>query len=98
MSGDTRPSLAPHQINDVALALLTLSHEVWALQDRVRILEAVLDESGIDAHQAVNRYQPDPVLAAEQGKKAQAFVARILGALAGQAPQNPPELQEPIST
>jgi hypothetical protein len=92
LPSDQRLSLGPDQINDVAMALLTLSHEMWTLNDRVRMLEAVLSEQGIDIHDAVNRYQPDPTLAAEQAAKANAFVARILGALAGQAPQNPPEL------
>jgi hypothetical protein len=89
---DQRLSLGPDQLSDVAMALLTLSHEVWTLNDRVRMLEAVLGDQGVDIHDAVNRYQPDQILAAEQAAKANAFVARILGALAGQAPQNPPEL------
>jgi hypothetical protein len=97
MSGtpDQRLGLGPDQIGDVAMALLTLSHEVWALQDRVRMLEAVLEEHDIPAHDAVNRYQPGPELAAQQSEKANAFVARILGALSGIAPQNPIELNQP---
>ena len=87
-----RLSLAPDQIGDVAMALLTLSHEVWAVQDRVRMLEAILETHGINAHTEIERFVPDANLAAEQAKKANAFVARIIAALVGQAPQNPPEL------
>ena len=88
-----RLNLGPDQIGDVAMALLTLSHEVWALSDRVRMLEAVLETHGINAYDEVERYQPDPELSAQQAQKANAFVARIVGALSGQVPQNPSALK-----
>jgi hypothetical protein len=87
-----RPGLRPDQVSDVAMALLTLSHEVWATQDRMRMLEAVLESHGIDANEQIDRFQPSPELAAEQAQKANAFVARIIGALSGQAPANPKDL------
>jgi hypothetical protein len=87
-----RPGLGPDQVSDVAMALLTLTHEVWATQDRMRMLEAVLESHGINANVEIDRFQPSPELAAEQAQKANAFVARIIGALSGQAPANPKDL------
>jgi hypothetical protein len=86
-----RMTLAPEQITDVGLALLTLAHEVHVLADRQRTLEAVLAKHGIDAAAEIEAFTPDPAFAAAQAGRAKAMVARLVGALAGVAPQNPAE-------
>jgi hypothetical protein len=86
-----RLMLGPDQIGDLGLALLTLAHEVHVLADRQRVLEAVLAQHGIDAAAEIERFTPDPAFAAAQGERAKAMVARIIAALAGQAPANPTE-------
>ena len=78
--------MADWQIGDLGLAVLTLTRELWVVKDRMRILEAVLEEHGIDAHQAIERYQPDEALSAELAKEGEALAERIVSSLAGDAP------------
>jgi hypothetical protein len=81
-----RDTMADWQIGDLGLAVLTLTRELWVVKDRMRILEAVLEDHGIDAHQAIERYQPDEALAAELAKEGEALAARIVSSLSGDAP------------
>jgi hypothetical protein len=90
MSG-TRLEIAPEQVSDVAHALLALAHEVWVLKDRVRTMEAVLEAHNIPARTEIDAHQPSPEAAAEAQREANAFVARLLTALMGEAPKNPTE-------
>lgn len=80
-----RETLADWQIGDLGLAVLTLTRELWVVKDRMRILEAVLGDHGIDAHQAIERYQPDEVLSAELATEGEALAARIVSSLSGDA-------------
>jgi hypothetical protein len=81
--------LAPEQINDVAMALMALTHEVWLVNDRVRVLEAVLAKHGIDAAAEIDAFTPDADLQKTLSTQSQALVSRIVGALMGEAPKNP---------
>lgn len=81
-----RETLADWQVGDLGLALLTLTRELWVVKDRMRILEAVLEDHGIDAHQAIERYQPDEALSTQLAQDGEALAARIVSALSGDAP------------
>jgi hypothetical protein len=89
MSAPQRLLLSPTQIDDLGLALLTLSQEVWRLADRQRALETILARHGIDASAEIETYQPHPDEALRLQGEARAFARRIIAALAGDTPQNP---------
>ena len=57
--------LTAASVDDLGRALLLLATEVAVLGDRQRILEAVLDDRGIDVAQAVRDYQPTGAVATE---------------------------------
>lgn len=78
-----RDTLQAWQMGDVGQAILTLTRELWVVKDRLRVLEAVLDDHGIDAHQAIERYQPDAAVAAELAEAGQALASRVIAALSG---------------
>lgn len=78
-----RETLADWQVGDLGLAVLTLTRELWVVKDRLRILEAVLEDHGIDAHQAIERYQPSEALSAELAREGEVLAARVIGSLSG---------------
>ncbi|MEM9532612.1 MAG: hypothetical protein AAGA23_16970 [Pseudomonadota bacterium] len=57
--------------------ILNLMREVWVLQDRQRVLEHLLAESGISA-ETVDTYQPDEALKSKLDAERKAFVAKVL--------------------
>lgn len=69
--------LSPASIDDLGRALLILATEVAVLNDRQRVLEAVLGERGIDVADAVRDYQPSGALA-ETLKADQARLAKLI--------------------
>ncbi|MDE1149975.1 MAG: hypothetical protein PW843_25770 [Azospirillaceae bacterium] len=82
-----RRILKPEQIDAVGEALLSLTREVWILTDRVRILEAVLEDKGVDVHEAVNRYQVGPELQAELDALRKRLIDAVVAPLTGQGIQ-----------
>lgn len=78
-----RETLNDADVGDVGMALLTLTRELWALNDRVHVLEAVLEQKGIDVRDEIERFQPDEKLQNELNEKAQALIENILEALSG---------------
>jgi len=88
---DLRLTLTPDQIGDVGQALLTLAHEVAVLADRLAVMEQVLAAQGLPGPSDLDAYMPDEATAADLDARTQAMVNRIVGALAGIAPSNPPD-------
>lgn len=78
-----RPTLDDTDIAGVGAAVLTLARELWILNDRVQVLEAVLAEKGIDVQQEIESYQPNDVLQARLNEQSQALVEKVMAALAG---------------
>ena len=74
--------LAPEQIDDLGRALLVLARELWVVKDRVRVLEAVLDERGIEVSAAVRDYRPSGAVEAELAEERERFSQAILRTLA----------------
>ena len=82
-----RVTLTPDQIGDVGQAVLTLARELWIVKDRLRVLEAVLDERGLEVHEAVERHQPDPALEQELAEAGKELAGRVVDALRGAYPE-----------
>lgn len=81
---EPRQMLRDHQIDHLGEAMLTLTREVWVLSDRVRILEAVLEDKGIDVRDAIATYVPSAELEAELATARVRLVDAIVTALTGQ--------------
>lgn len=79
----TKPILKPDQIDNLAKAVLTLTHELWAMKDRQMILEAVLDKHGIKAAEEVDKLVPDEALAKKLAEERSAFAERVMRAIRG---------------
>ncbi len=73
----TGVKLGAANIDDLGRALLLLATEVAVLNDRQRVLEAVLEERGIAVADAVRDYQPAGALA-ETLKGDQARLAKLI--------------------
>jgi len=78
-----RKTLDQTDVGDVGMAVLTLTRELCVLNDRVRVLEAVLAKKGIDVQDEINNFQPDEVLQKELNDQGQMLVKKVLEALSG---------------
>jgi hypothetical protein len=74
-------TITPDQIDDFGRALLLLARELWVAKDRQRVLEAVLEERGIDVTAAIRDYQPSGELAAELEAERSRFASAIVQTL-----------------
>lgn len=73
--------LSADNIDDLGRAVLLLATELSVLADRQRVLEAVLDESGIAVSDAVRDHQPTGALAETLAAERQRLAALIVDAL-----------------
>ena len=80
-----REILSVAQLDNVADAVLNLAGELWALTDRLCILEAVLRGHGLDVTTEIERFRPDAVLEGELDAKRDRLIASIVRALAPDA-------------
>jgi hypothetical protein len=63
---------------DAVLAIVTaLSAEVWALRERIDVLEAVLERNGTIDRADVEAHQSGPEEDAAQAREAAAFTSRV---------------------
>lgn len=58
--------------------LMNTLQELWVMKDRQLILERILDDSGINVTEAVERLQPDAELTAELDLQRQRFIDSVL--------------------
>jgi len=75
------PKLNATDIDSLGQAILTLTQELWVLKDRQRILEAVLEESGVIDSKVIDKHQPDMALTEMLQAERQQLVDNILSAL-----------------
>lgn len=75
--------LAEADIDGIGRAVMTLCHELWVVKDRMAVLEAVLEENGIDAAKQVDAFQPDAALQEKLNKDGRELVERLMSALNG---------------
>ena len=78
-----RPTLTADDMPGVGQAVMTLTHELYVLIDRIAALEAVLDRHGLDVSAEVEAYQPDAEHQERLNERGRALVARVTNALAG---------------
>jgi hypothetical protein len=58
--------------------LMNTLQELWVLKDRQIVLERILDESGINVTEAVERLQPDAELATKLDAQRRQFIDTVL--------------------
>lgn len=76
-----RRILSEEQLDDVGAAVIALAREVYVLTDRLRVLEQVLDDQGIEVHDAVERYQVSPELQSELDARRENILGAVLKSL-----------------
>ncbi|WP_446831781.1 hypothetical protein [Candidatus Foliamicus sp.] len=79
-----RPTLAPEDIAGVGQAVLTLTHELYILIDRLAALETVLERHGLNVREEIEALRPDAGQQERLNARGRALVARISNALAGE--------------
>ena len=75
--------LKADHIDNVARAVLTLTREVAVLNDRVLVLEELLEQQGVVASEAIDTYQPSEAFQARADKSMQAITSAVIAALQG---------------
>ncbi len=78
-----RTTLVGDDVASLGLALISLTKELWVVRDRLAVLEAVLEEKGIDVSDSIDQYQPDDEMQEKLEKLSNTLVENILGALNG---------------
>lgn len=73
----------PDQVDNIARALLSLTREVVVLNDRVMVLEEILEQRGMDVREAIDTYQPSEEFQARADRAIQMISANIITALQG---------------
>lgn len=73
--------LRADQIDDLGRTVLLLARELWVVKDRQRVLEAILDERGIDVSAAVRDYHPAGSVADELKAERERFTAALMQSL-----------------
>ncbi|WP_336967429.1 hypothetical protein [Sphingobium aromaticiconvertens] len=80
---EPRQMLRDRQIDHLGEAMLTLTRELWVLTDRVRILEAVLEDQGLDVGGAIATYVPSAEMETELAIARARLVDGVVKALTG---------------
>ena len=77
----TDTALTTDDIDNLARALISLTHELWVVKDRQRVLEATLVEAGITAPDSVDTYVPDESLAELLATERKQLLTHVIGSL-----------------
>lgn len=82
-----KPNLRDADVDRLGKAILTLAGELWAVKDRQKILEAVLEEAlkdkGLAVAELVDKHQPNAELAASLANDRKAYINSLLKSLEG---------------
>ena len=78
-----RKTLDSTDLEGVANAVMALTREVWVLQDRQIITEAILAQRGIDIREEIERFTPDTDLQQKLNQRGEILTDAVLRALAG---------------
>ena len=70
-------------VNGLAQAVVTLTQEVWVLNDRQMVTEAVLAKHGIDIAEEVDTFTPDEALQSKLDERSRAIMQRVFDSLGG---------------
>ncbi len=66
-------------IDNILDALLELSAATWTFQDRLLVLEKVLEKHGINAAEEIEQHVPDDAEIAARAEQRAAMVQRVFG-------------------
>lgn len=66
-------------IDNILDALLELSAATWTFQDRLLVLEKVLEKHGINAAEEIEQHVPDDAEIASRAEQRAAMVQRVFG-------------------
>ena len=75
--------LTEAQIDNLGRALITLMREVVVLNDRVQVMETLLDRNGVVASEAIDTFQPDEAFQAASEKSMSTIIGNVMAALQG---------------
>ena len=78
-----RNMLLESDVNGLAQAVVTLTQEVWVLNDRQMVTEAVLAKHGLDIAEEVDTFTPDEDLQAKLDERSRAIMQRVFNSLGG---------------
>ena len=78
-----RPTLTADDLPGVGQAVMTLTHELYVLIDRLAALEAVLERHGLDVSAEIEAFKPDAKQQERLNKRGRALVSRVTNAIAG---------------
>ncbi len=78
-----RNMLLETDVNGLAQAVVTLTQEVWVLNDRQMVTEAVLAKHGIDIAEEVDTFTPDEALKSKLDERSRAIMQRVFNSLGG---------------
>lgn len=78
-----RQILGVDQLDDLGMALIMLTREVVVANDRLALLEYVLDAKGIDVSAEIERLDPDDALQKRLDEASGKITNAVIGALAG---------------
>ena len=79
-----RPTLTADDMPGVGQAVITLTHELYVLIDRIAALEAVLERHGLNVSEEIEAYKPNEEQQERLNQRGRALVARVTNALAGE--------------
>ncbi len=79
-----RPTLTADDMPGVGQAVMTLTHELYVLIDRIAALEAVLERHGLNVSDEIEAYKPNEKQQERLNQRGRALVARVTNALAGE--------------
>ena len=79
-----RPTLTADDMPGVGQAVMTLTHELYVLIDRIAALEAVLERHGLNVSDEIEAYKPNQEQQERLNQRGRALVARVTNALAGE--------------
>ena len=79
-----RPTLNADDMPGVGQAVMTLTHELYVLIDRIAALEAVLERHGLNVGEEIEAYRPSEEQQEHLNERGRTLVARVTNALAGQ--------------
>jgi len=75
--------LGEAQIDNLGRALINLMREVVVLNDRVQVMEALLDRHSVVASEAIDTFQPDESFKAASEAAMGTIVGNVMAALQG---------------
>ncbi len=78
-----RPTLAAEDVPGLGQTVITLTHELYILIDRIATLEAVLEGHGLNVGEEIEAFKPNEAQQQRLNEYGRALVARVTNALAG---------------